>query len=311
MIRNLANFLLRGYNFCSLLFSIKIIIVSCFLYNSINVLNAQSFSGYIFDKKGESISYASILNIRNEKFTFSNENGFFKIPVNELDTIEISHLSFETRRHIVKNILEDTIYLHNKSILLDEVKILPKTEKPTKVITIGKEIKKKNTFGLAINREYAYRISNLFDKPIKLESMTIPVRFKKNISVKGVFQLQLFEQGIDGMITNIPLSKLYEIPINEIGKKIYLKFIENIVVSNKNNFYIVMKRAISGTIFNSKNPKLLSVNPYIFFEKNHNNVDSIFFDRPIPSSGKWVEMNKYRFGAVPKFCIKIEAKIIE
>lgn len=269
-------------------------------------LNAQSFSGYLFDNENLPIAYASILNMRNENFTFSNKNGVFEIVAKRMDTLEIRHISFYSKKYIVTSFNRDTIFLAEKNLLLEEIIVASKTN----TFTIGDNIKKKNILGLAINKEYAYLFSNPLDKSIKLKKIIIPVRFKKGYSNKGVFQFQFFKQDISNMISDVPMSQSYEIPINKIRKEIVIEFEENIIVTNKTDFFLVMKRAISEEIFNPKNPKNLSVNPFIFFEESHNNIDSIFFDKPI-SLGRWLEMTKYRFGTIPKFCIKIESIIIE
>lgn len=86
-------------------------------------LLGQTLNVKVTNENGKPILDVYILNLSNNNHTHSNVNGLFQLPnVNIGDSLQLSHVSFETKIHVVKTIdNEMSITLKNSSISLNEV----------------------------------------------------------------------------------------------------------------------------------------------------------------------------------------------
>lgn len=86
-------------------------------------LQAQALKGRILDPASSPIIGAYIIHNTSEKHAHTNSSGYFVLPgVNLGDTLQISHVGYETQRLIVENVNRDiTIRLKEAAIELGEV----------------------------------------------------------------------------------------------------------------------------------------------------------------------------------------------
>lgn len=101
----------------------------CFLLNAYLVIG-QSMSGKVTDQNYISIPGVYILNVSTGNYTHSTENGAFNLDdVNVSDSLEISHIGFESYRIKLKS-TEDPLHiiLKEQIISLDEVIISPQID---------------------------------------------------------------------------------------------------------------------------------------------------------------------------------------
>ena len=87
-------------------------------------------------KTNEPIPYSSIGIKGKTVGTVSNENGYFELPLNEIndtDSLKISAIGYQSKSYSImqaKNFTSENIYLNESAVALNEVVI-----KPTKTIT--------------------------------------------------------------------------------------------------------------------------------------------------------------------------------
>ena len=80
-------------------------------------------SGRVLDDKGRPIVGVYIIHLQSEHHAHTNELGVFQLNhVNEGDTLQIHHLGFKNRRHILRDGAKDLeIILEESLVLLDEI----------------------------------------------------------------------------------------------------------------------------------------------------------------------------------------------
>jgi outer membrane receptor protein involved in Fe transport len=92
-----------------------------------SVFIGQTFNGKVINNNGKPILDVYVLNLSNNNHTHTNGNGAFQIPDVKIgDTLQLSHVSYETKNHIV-NTLEGEILitLQEVAISLNEIVVSP------------------------------------------------------------------------------------------------------------------------------------------------------------------------------------------
>jgi len=94
---------------------------------SIDPLSGQILQGSVHDmRNGEHLPYATIHNITNGKYTFSNSEGLFRIAAADDDTLRVTLTGYQSRIIYFKSnpsIEHIVINLHRESVLIDTVVI--------------------------------------------------------------------------------------------------------------------------------------------------------------------------------------------
>ncbi|WP_340152319.1 hypothetical protein [uncultured Marivirga sp.] len=91
----------------------------------------DQITGVVFSSEDyQVIEGAHILNVSQQKLTFTSENGYFNLIANIGDTIKISNVSFKSSNFVVQEFDFKMISLHPNVIQLKEVKVtnLPEDE---------------------------------------------------------------------------------------------------------------------------------------------------------------------------------------
>lgn len=211
----------------------------------------------------QAIPYASVLNLTNDKYTYTNDLGFFELPIAENDSIEIQHISFKRLRITLG--VSDTIYLKTQVHHLPEVAITPQKKERLKSINYNK--KKKIQFGMAMNSEYAFLIENSKSIDKQIVKIEIPIKMKKGYPSDGVILLQLLEADEDNKLSNIPISELVELDVSALAnnKSMSFELSKPVVFPNK-DFFILLKRVVPNKMF--ENRKMTpAVNPFFRLSK--------------------------------------------
>ena len=279
----------------------------CFIFFIINFLSnfvaySQIILGEVIDANShEKVIHASLYNKNNNKFTFSGINGQFNLNAIDGDTIEIRHISYETK----------VINLNPKTNTLDEVVVSAKIIKKDNSKYLGYNIRD-GLYGLAMQQDNATLIRNNFHKKLKLERIILPIKFKKYYglySSEGSFVLQLFKTTEEGLVSNIPISKLYSIPIESIkkSKKIIIEIQETIVLP-ESDFFVVFKRIVPNKVFESRS-KTLSVNPFLYVSEDGKEGDT--FMKLIYGKDEWIMIKKEFYGKIFKYNIQLYVTEIE
>ena len=101
---------------------------TCFLLTI--VANAHELDGFVTDQKGAPLIGVNIFNRSTGEYTYSKAQGAFIVQQVAIgDTLQFSHLGFETKRHVVLDLGEPlTIALGTQAISLDEIVIQPKID---------------------------------------------------------------------------------------------------------------------------------------------------------------------------------------
>ena len=161
------------------------------------IINLLSFLGYnqniiIVDSvTKESIPYAIIKN--NDSGIYTDHNGSYSINELTADSITINHLQYQTKTIAVENV-KDTVFLHPKTQNLEEVVILEKRNKTTKIKKTRKS-KAHVGFPLPKNQEILLKIipkRNLTDKIIKQLAIEYRAVNPKNY-LKAVFRINFYD----------------------------------------------------------------------------------------------------------------------
>ena len=165
--------------------------------------------GSIINKKtNEPIPYSSIGIKGKTVGTVSNENGYFELPLNEIndtDSLKISAIGYQSKSYSImqaKNFTSENIYLNESAVALNEVVI-----KPTKTITkiLGNKNYNKNiscSFQ-GVNNNYkgvqtAIKANNKKGRLVWIEKFNFYI-VKNEISDSVIFRLNFYKEDKDGL----------------------------------------------------------------------------------------------------------------
>ena len=107
-------------------------ILICILFSSVTVVSqtgeSKRLEGRVFSDDGD-VAATHVLNLTTQRATITDNNGFFTIPVNFLDTLEFSAVQYKKKIIVINSsILESkfvTIELEDALTELDEVTVTP------------------------------------------------------------------------------------------------------------------------------------------------------------------------------------------
>ena len=256
---------------------------------------SQGFKGHVIDKHNNPIEFATVLNRSNKKFTYTNNKGYFNLDLEIGDSIEIQHVSYLSGIFIIEEINQREAYtLNEKEIQLKEVVVTPSTKN---VERLKSPFKKKTQYGLAVNSDYLFNLSNEIDSDFVLEELIIPIHFRKNYSSEGSLLIQILRLNKNSSDSLIPIQKVKDIPITQIldEKEISLSF-EGLKVDKNDKIYIFMKRVISERIY-SLDSTNLSVNPFIYICSDTSGSSKSYVKR-IGEIKNWINLSAW-FGYEP------------
>ncbi|MEM6641876.1 MAG: hypothetical protein AAF616_02760 [Bacteroidota bacterium] len=243
-------------------------------------LTAQKTKCTLIDERtNHPIPYASILNISDGSFTYSDNEGSFELSITDKDSLEIRHLSYSSLK---TSTIDDTIYLQPKIQFLDEV-IVSIGDEP--LVTIAYNNKKNKQFGVAMNSEYAFPISGN-ETNSKIVRIEIPIKIRKEYPSEGLVLIQLYKSTKEGGLGSQVISELLEMDASSLGKQKSMIFnFNNPVTFPQEDFYLVLKRVVTNKIFENRKESY-SVNPFIYITEGSEKLMS--FERLFVDSN-WIK----------------------
>lgn len=134
------------------------------------------------------IKYANV-NFLNGFGVFSNENGSIMISDLNVNSIEISHVSYESKKIDLKKINNSIVLLNPKIINLDEIVIKKEQLKLLKTINSKPKVHSnyKEMYFSAIGLKLAFKINSPDNKINFLKSIEIPLFKKTNDATKDSY----------------------------------------------------------------------------------------------------------------------------
>lgn len=108
------------------------IVYLCILFLcEINAFSQRQINGYVKDFENcEPIKYALVINSDRSRGTYTDEKGYFKIKIKDIDTLKVKHIAYNEKRLIISQNEESVLILMKKNIIeLEEVTILVKNKK--------------------------------------------------------------------------------------------------------------------------------------------------------------------------------------
>lgn len=209
---------------------------------------SQSISFQIKDSiTNKGIEFVSI-NMLNGKGFYSNENGFVIADFLGEKIIELSHVSYETKRINVSEIVNE-VYLKQKVTELNEIQIIQSNKKSF----ISKELDKSKSNKACILGMYGFQIATLIESNTKkrsfLNDLVIPFKVNDMLSeVNNDFETpySIIEISFRNNINGFPADSLIEKPeFFFIDKKtlrkeiIYYSLINKIMIPDEGIFCII------------------------------------------------------------------------
>lgn len=220
----------------------KYILLTIIAFMVVSLISAQStkIKGKIVDKKlNVPIEFATIEVLNTHKFSISNSNGDFVIEANDGDNIQITHISYKTKKSTLKK--NQTITLQPAQIELNEIivaaplddisqseVIVDQLKRVTQPRSVGDLFKDIKGFGIVkrgayasepVFRSFKYEQLNIqYDGgmkilnacPNRMDPITthvIPEEVDKIEIVKGPFTVR-FGQNFGGVINIVTNSKV-------------------------------------------------------------------------------------------------------
>ena len=80
-------------------------------------------SGYVYSYDQEPVPFASVVNLRTETWSITDESGFFQLPMGTLsgDSLKIYRIGFSTSHQLITGKSPHVITLSNEVITFDSV----------------------------------------------------------------------------------------------------------------------------------------------------------------------------------------------
>jgi hypothetical protein len=168
------------------------------LFICLQSVYGQTFKGIILDSlTNKPIAYSTLSFENINKGTYCNELGEFTVKwVTEQKTIIISCLGFEKKTISYSDLKINTnnyIKLVKKENVIDEIVIVNVKKKYTgtkKIITPQVSVIKT---GLPFGYEFSTLIKNKFNKPGKIQSITLSLRKRKNLDYLATYKVKFYE----------------------------------------------------------------------------------------------------------------------
>lgn len=259
------------------------LIIYIFLLSLPFSMYSQIYEGKLIDYNSKKpISDVNIYNLSKNNFTFSDENGYFKIKAEPLDSLQFSHIAYNLKYNVLKN-LKNEISLTIKSIVLNEI-LIENISSKSELLNNDSKNKNQELFGISFTGKYAFKLKNKSENKIQIKRILIPVKYKKGYVNEGKFMIQLYNSE-NNKISNTPLCDV--IYIDNIEKKrkyIDINF-DKLIIEQLSNFYIVITRTLPSDFKIDKMTKF-SLNPFIYFNKDKLTNEAFFFMHNSSSSWK-------------------------
>jgi len=267
----------------------KIIFLLILFVNGI--IHCQTFKGVVRYDTGKHIpvEYASINNLNNQNYTFTDSLGKFEIIATINDTIEVKHQNSTSKKFLVKK-LKDTIKIFQNVIFLKEVIVSSSIEK-------ARNSSETSLYGFSTLITYAIKINKNSNNIKYFNQIKIPIKFKKKYSNEGKIKIQIVKN-----LDEEPIFNPLIISLSEIKNKteIIINLYNEKVLIPESDYYILIERIIENRIF--KKNESLSANPFLYYieDKQQNNLylKNKFYN-------KWISMDTDSFGINPKIIIEV------
>ncbi|MCK8143401.1 carboxypeptidase-like regulatory domain-containing protein [Flavobacterium sp. I-SCBP12n] len=198
------------------------------------------------------IKYANV-NFLNGFGVFSNEKGNIMISDLNINSIEISHVSYESKKIDLNKINNSIVLLKPKIIKLDEIVIKKEKLKLLKTISLKPKIHSnyKEMFFSAIGLKLAFKINSSGNKINFLKSIEIPLFKKTNDATKDFYPEKkypyktLIKVEILKSIDDKPGEKLYdynkyEIINSELLNDSFISTFEKNIKIPENGLFVVL-----------------------------------------------------------------------
>jgi len=269
-------------------------------------IHSQIFEGNLIDSTTKKpIPDVNIYNLSKNNFTFSDENGYFKIIAEPLDSLQFSHIAYTFKSDVIKN-LQNKISLTIKSIILNEV-LIESLNSANELLNNDSENKNQELFGISFTGKYAFKLKNRLENKIQIKRILIPVKYKKGYINDGKLIIQLYNSE-NSEISNYPLCEVINIENFDIKKKYIEINFDKLIIEGMSNFYIVMTRVLPPN-FKIDNLTSFSLNPFIYFNKNNSINEAFLFMHN--SSSHWKSGNELFKNNYSELLIKVYGRKLQ
>jgi len=198
------------------------------------------------------IKYANV-NFLNGFGVFSSENGSIMISDLNVNSIEISHVSYESKKIDLKKINNSIVLLKPKIIKLDEIIIKKEKLKLLKKINSKPKIHNnyKEMYFSAIGLKLAFKINSSDNKINMLKSIEIPLFKKTNDATKNsdpdkqypyktLIKIEILESINDKPGENLYDYNKYEIINSELLNDSFISKFEKSIKIPENGLFVVV-----------------------------------------------------------------------
>lgn len=198
------------------------------------------------------VKYANV-NFLNGFGVFSNEKGNIMISDLNVNSIEISHVSYESKKIDLNKINNSIVHLKPKIIKLDEIVIKKEKLKLLKTISLKPKIHSnyKEMFFSAIGLKLAFKINPSDNKISILKSIEIPLFKKTNDATKNFYpekqypyktliKIEILESIDDKPRENLYDYIKYEIINSELLNDSFISSFEKSIKIPENGLFIVV-----------------------------------------------------------------------
>lgn len=198
------------------------------------------------------VKYANV-NFLNGFGVFSNEKGNIMISDLNVNSIEISHVSYESKKIDLNKINNSIVHLKPKIIKLDEIVIKKEKLKLLKTISLKPKIHSnyKEMFFSAIGLKLAFKINPSDNKISILKSIEIPLFKKTNDATKNFYpenqypyktliKIEILESIDDKPRENLYDYNKYEIINSELLNDSFISSFEKSIKIPENGLFIVV-----------------------------------------------------------------------
>lgn len=214
-------------------------------------------SGQLKTEKGNPVDYATVYNLRNHHFTFSNESGHYELPGWIGDTLQIRHVAYEQITVMQSDSVMDVL-LQAQIYSMNDLIISPH-EPPSRAKRFSNKSKDRIQYGLVINSWFRYRFENFVQETIDVQMIRIPVRFREGFSNDGAVLIEF-----KVISTDLSVRQFYRtIPIEELINKASMEMsFSDLVLKADDHMELIVNRAVENGDYEAA-PRNYSVNPFL------------------------------------------------
>lgn len=246
---------------------------------------------------GELLDVASVVNVTNRAFVYSNEKGVFTITAKPTDTLYIERLGYKALK-IQAAAIKPITFLSTDIASLDLITIVAK-----KPIALGEPIDGSLLMGLSYLGSYGFKIQMKENSIV--EELVVPIKMKAGYAKLGTITFQPYSI-INDHELGLPLaSPLIITNIDELRKEIRLNF--NDFTTTNGQFYLLVNRFLPESQVD-ENATSFSLNPYLKCAVNGEEWDYMY---KYAGDTSWTSSKPFFKVTRPKLAVRVLGRVVE